>query len=67
MERFSEKVYLQLRMPTEEMPLSDQQRICQALREYGYENVTIPLPVLRQLYPLCRECGYDITVSLAYR
>jgi len=67
MGRFSEKVYLQLQMPTEEMPLSDQQRICQALREYGYENVTIPLPVLRQLYPLCRECGYDITVSLVYR
>ena len=32
MERFSEKVYLQLQMPTEEMPLSDQQRICQDTR-----------------------------------
>lgn len=67
MERFSEKVFLELQMPTEEVPISDQQRIRLALREYGYENVTIPLSVLRQLYPMCRDCGYDITVTLVYR
>ena len=67
MERFSEKVFLSLKMPTEEVPLSDQQRIRLALGELGYDKVTIPLPVLQTLYPLCRDCGYDITVTLVYR
>ena len=67
MKAFSEKLFLSLKMPTEEVPISDQQRIRLALREYGYENVTIPLSVLRQLYPMCRDCGYDITVTLVYR
>jgi len=67
MERFSEKVYLTLSMPTEEDSLSDQQRIRSALRELGYEPVTIPLPVLRSLFPMCRDCGYRITVTLVYR
>lgn len=67
MARFSEKVFLSLKMPIEEVPLSDQKRIQLALRAYGYEKVTIPLPILRQLYPMCRDCGYDITVTLVYR
>lgn len=67
MECFSEKIYLSLTMPTEEVPLSDQQRIRLALETLGYENVTMPLSTLRQLYPLCRDCGYDITVTLVYR
>lgn len=67
MKPFSEKVYLQLKMPTEDLPLSDQQRICLALNTLGYEPVTIPLPILRKLYPLCRDCGFDLTVTLVYR
>ena len=67
MKPFSEKVFLSLVMPTEELPLADHQRICLALRELGYENVTFPLPILQMLYPLCRDCGYDITVTLVYR
>ena len=67
MEGFSKKEFLQLTMPTEETPLSDQQRIRLALNTLGYEPVTIPLSILRQLYPMCRDCGYDITVTLVYR
>ena len=67
MKRFSEKVFLQLNMPTEELSLSDHQRIRLALETLGYAPVTIPLPVLRQLYPLCRDSGFDITVTLVYR
>jgi len=67
MKRFSEKVFLQLQMPTEDVPLSDQQRIRLALETLGYSPVTIPLPILRTLYPMCRDCGYDITVTLVWR
>ena len=67
MERFSEKVFLQLKMPTEEVQASDEKRIRLALETLGYHPVTIPLRVLRKLYPLCREAGFDITVTLISR
>ena len=64
---FSEKVFLQLKMPTEETPVSDQHRITLALGVLGYENVTFPLDVISKLYPLCRNAGFDITVTLVKR
>lgn len=67
MRKFSAKEYLSLRMPTEENALSDQKRIQLALNTLGYENVQIPLPVLHKLYPLCRDAGFDITVTLVHR
>jgi len=67
MERFSEKVYLSLKMPTEDVAVSDEKRIRLALNTLGYQNVTIPLNVIRRLYPLCRNAGFDITVTLVYR
>lgn len=67
MEKFSEKVYLQLKMPTEDAPVSDEKRIRLALEALGYENVTMPLMVLRKLYPLCRKADFDITVTLVHR
>ena len=67
MKGFSEKVYLSLKMPTEELAVSDQKRIELALDALGYAPVTMPLPVLRRLYPLCREAGFDITVTLVRR
>ena len=67
MESFSKKEYLDLKLPQESDSASDQQRLLSALRELGYEQVTFPLPVLRKLYPLCREADFKITVSLAYR
>ena len=62
----SEKLYLQLTPPSEDAPVSDQQRIRLALQKLGYENITFPLPVLGKLYPLCREHS-DITVTLVFR
>ena len=64
---FSEKVFLQLKMPTEETPVSDQRRIALALEVLGYENVSFPLEVLSKLYPLCRNAGFDITATLVKR
>ena len=67
MERFSEKVFLSLKMPAEDAPLSDQKRIQLALEALGYQNVSVPLHILRRLYPLCRDAGFDITVTLVHR
>ena len=67
MERFSEKIFLSLKMPEEEAPLSDQLRIRLALEALGYEHIYFPLSTLRKLYPMCRDCGYDITVTLVSR
>ena len=67
MNTLSKKEYLSLKMPTEEMPVSDHQRILLALNQLGYENVTLPLPVLRKLYPFCRKANFDITVTLVHR
>ena len=64
MKSLSIKEYLSLKMPTEDAPISDQQRIELALNALGYENVCIPLPILRKLYPLCRNADFDITVTL---
>ena len=64
---FSKKEYLSLKMPTEDMPVSDQKRIELALHTLGYEQVTFPLKVLRKLYPLCRNADFDITVTLVHR
>ena len=67
MNGFSEKVYLSLKMPTEELPVSDRKRIELALNALGYEPVHMPLHILRRLYPLCRNAGFDITVTLVRR
>lgn len=67
MERFSEKIFLQLNMPTEEVPAGDEKRIRLALETLGYHPVMIPLQILRKLYPLCRKAGFDITVTLVHR
>ena len=64
---FSKKEYLSVKMPTEDVPVSDQRRIELALNTLGYEQVTFPLKVLRKLYPLCRNAGFDITVTLVHR
>ncbi len=64
MQGFSEKVFLKIEPPTEDSSAGDQQRIKAALAELGYERVSMPLGILRRLYPFCRDCGYEITVSL---
>ena len=67
MNSFSKKEYLSLKMPTEEVAVSDQKRILLALEAFGYLHVTMPLRVIRKLYPLCRDANFDITVSLVQR
>ena len=67
MNSFSKKEYLSLKMPTEEVAVSDQRRIQMALETLGYDHVTMPLCVIRKLYPMCRDANFDITVSLVQR
>ncbi len=67
MKTFSQKLYLTITPPTEDDTASDQQRICQALAQLGYDNVKIPLRLLQRLYPHCRNWGYRFTVTLVYR
>jgi len=50
MEGFSKKEYLSLKIPTEEIPISDQKRIELALNTLGYKHITFPLKVLRKLF-----------------
>ena len=64
---FCEKIYLQLNPPTEDLPLGDRERILLALETLGYSPVAVPLTVLQQVYPLCRNCGFDITVTLVWQ
>ena len=67
MARVSEKIFLSLTTPTEEVPVSDARRILLALETLGYQNVVIPIHILRKLYPMCRDAGFDITVTLVHR
>ncbi len=67
MNNFVIKEYLSLKMPSEDFPISDHQRILLALNSIGYENIQFPLSAVRKLYPLCRNAGFDITVTLVHR
>ena len=67
MNNFVVKEYLSLKMPSEDLPSSDHQRILLALNSIGYENIQFPLSAVRKLYPLCRDAGFDITVTLVHR
>lgn len=67
MKKFSEKLFLTITPPAEEVPTSNQEKLLQALSEYGYNNVRIPLNALQSLYSVCLEADYNITVTLVYR
>ena len=67
MNNFVVKEYLSLKMPSDDLPISDHQRIILALNSLGYENIQFPLSAVRKLYPLCRDAGFDITVTLVHR
>ena len=67
MNGLSQKQYLELPLPTEDDPRSDQQRILDSLMAAGVEErVHIPVHILRQLYPLLDNAKWKITVSLAW-
>ncbi len=67
MEKLSEKVFLSLKMPTEDAPVSDQRRIQLALETLGYSPVQFPIQIIKKIYPMCRKAGFDVTVSLVHR
>ena len=53
MNGLSQKRYLELPLPTEDDPRSDQQRILDSLAAAGVEErVHMPVHILRKLYPL---------------
>ena len=67
MNGLSRKIYLELPLPTEDDPRSDQQRILDSLAVAGVEErVRIPVHILRKLYPLLDNAKWKITVSLAW-
>ena len=67
MNGLSQKRYLELPLPTEDDPRSDQQRILDSLMAAGVEErVHIPVHILRELYPLLDNAKWKITVSLAW-
>ena len=67
MNGLSRKIYLELPIPTEDDPRSDQQRILDSLAAAGVEErVHIPVHILRKLYPLLDNAKWKITVSFAW-
>ena len=67
MNGLSQKRYLELPIPTEDDPRSDQQRILDSLAAADVEErVHIPVHILRELYPLLDNAKWKITVSLAW-
>ena len=67
MNGLSQKQYLELPLPTEDDPRSDQQRILDSLMAAGVEErVHITVHILRRLYPLLDNAKWKITVSLAW-
>ncbi len=66
MKQLCEKVYLHLEPPTEDVPISDQRRLLDALELRGIDKAQVPLSILRKLYPACREDA-GITVTLVWK
>ena len=66
MNSLSKKIYLQLNPPTDDDTLGDKDRILNSLKDQ-YENIEMPYKVVRSLYPLCRNCDFNITVTLVKR
>lgn len=67
MNGLSQKIYLELPIPTEEDARSDQQRLLDGIREAGIiEKIRIPVHILRKLYPMLDTAKWKITVSLAW-
>ena len=66
MNAFSQKLFLRFPAPTEEEPTSDRQQLLEALSRQGFSPVTLPLPILQKLYPLCRTAENGVTVTRVY-
>ena len=67
MKGLSQKIYLELPLPTEEDSRSDQQRILDGLAAAGVEErIHMPVHILRKLYPLLDNAKWKITISLVW-
>lgn len=67
MKGLSQKLYLELPLPTEDDPRSDQQRILDSLATAGVEEgIHMPVHILRRLYPLLENAKWKVTVSLVW-
>ena len=66
MNTFSQKVFFQFSVPTEDDPTSDHRQLLEGLARQGFSDAALPLPMLQKLYPLCRESADGITVTLTY-
>lgn len=62
MNPLAEKRFLKLTKPDGMDGLADRERILQSL---GREDISIPVRVLRMLYPMLPEADYEITVTLS--
>lgn len=67
MTKFSEKIYLTLTPPTEEVPLSDREQLLHALSDTGYPEVKILLPALQELHSACLIENYCVTATLVFQ
>ncbi|MDY5220669.1 MAG: ASKHA domain-containing protein [Eubacteriales bacterium] len=67
MNRFCEKVYLEMTPPDGEDTRSDRRRLLDALTALGYGDVQLTLPALRQLHPACLAGEYRVTAALVCR
>lgn len=61
----SRKIFLKMNPPSEEDCRSSQARILDALKEKGI-SASFSAAALRQLYPLCENAGWKVTVSLSW-
>ncbi|MCD8103727.1 MAG: ASKHA domain-containing protein [Lachnospiraceae bacterium] len=68
------KIYVELAPPTEQDNTSAERRILSALEaalqsereQSGCHLVTMPLPIMRKLHPMCETAAWKLTASLAW-
>ena len=65
MEPLCQKCFLQLAAPSEADPRDEKQRLLDALPE-DFGRIRMALPVMRQLHSVCREGGWQVTVTLSW-
>lgn len=67
--KWSVKKFLAMPVPSEEDFRPDTERILEQLKtcpEFEKEEILFPAHMLKKLYPLCWDAGWEITVTLGY-
>ena len=67
MNRFCEKIYLEMTPPTEDDSRSDGQRLLDDLSAQGYTDAHLPLTALQGLHAACLAEEYRVTATLICR